>query len=227
MDLKKIQNNEKYQFYMNVNDIYKNDYFVLNLIKFINLNIQILSLEKSIDELNKEKNIIFEFHLSKITSKPILMGTMDYVIIISYPSDEKKGTFFSYDSWISREAENKPWNKVGIYGYYEEYDKYQDFGYFKKEDFEALGLIFKQKKLLKYLDEKEWLKYTDSGYKHFNQDTYDKISRQAYAIYEFETERNGHKLILSFTVGREKYNENPIGDDLPYEWSQLFIERID
>ncbi|MBN6077017.1 hypothetical protein HYE59_05575 [Aggregatibacter actinomycetemcomitans] len=227
MDFKNMQYNENYKFYMNVNDIYKSDYFILNLIRFIKLNMDVLSIPGEIDKLNRENNITFRFYPSKIVAKPILEGTMDYVIIISFPSGGEKGEYYSYDSWISRDAADKPWNKANIYGYYQEWDKYQDFGYFKKEDFEELGLVFKRKKLLKHLDEKEWLKYTSTGYKEFNQRVYDNISKKAYAIYEFETERNGHRLKLSFTVGKDKYIENPSGEDLPYEWSQLFIERID
>ncbi|WP_205772524.1 hypothetical protein, partial [Aggregatibacter actinomycetemcomitans] len=62
----------------------------------------ILSIPNEIDKLNRENNITFEFHRSKIVSKPILKGTMDYVIIISFPSGGEKGEYYSYDSWISR-----------------------------------------------------------------------------------------------------------------------------
>ena len=222
-----MQYNKDYEFYMAVNKIYKEDYFILNLIRFIKLNMDVLSIPGEIDKLNGENNITFRFYPSKIVEKPILKGVMDYVIIISPPSGGQKGEYYLYDSWISREAADKPWSKVSIYGYYEEEDEYQDFGYFKKEDFDSLELIFKQKKLLKHLDEKEWLNYTGIGYKKFNQKVYNNISKKAYAIYEFETERNGHKLKLSFTVAKDKYIETPSGEDLPYEWSQLFIERMD
>lgn len=227
MDVKNIRKNEKYDFLRQLNGVFNSEYFVSNLIRFIEMNMNILSYPNEIDKLNKRNDVTFRFYPSKIISKPILEGVMDYIIIISPSLGEKKGEYYSYDSWISREAKDKPWSKISIYGYYEEEDKYQDFGFFKKEDFETLGLIFKQKKLLKHLDEKEWLKYTGVGYKEFNQKVYENISKKAYAIYEFETQRNGHKLKLSFTVAKDKYNENPLGEDLPYEWSQLFIERVD
>ncbi|WP_205773349.1 hypothetical protein, partial [Aggregatibacter actinomycetemcomitans] len=87
---------------MNVNDIYKSDYFILNLIRFIKLNMDVLSIPGEIDKLNRENNITFRFYPSKIVAKPILEGTMDYVIIISFPSGREKGEYYSYDSWISR-----------------------------------------------------------------------------------------------------------------------------
>lgn len=46
MDFKNMRYNKEYNFYMRVNEIYKSDYFILNLMKFINFNIQVLTQEK-------------------------------------------------------------------------------------------------------------------------------------------------------------------------------------
>ncbi|MCW9734061.1 hypothetical protein L5B97_11400 [Avibacterium sp. 20-15] len=227
MDFKNIRENNKYTFNSDVVEICRSEYFTANLIKFIKINMDILSIPDEINKLNNEKNIIFRFYPPKVIKDPILTGVMDYYFIIESHTEERLGSYFTYHSWIHREKENEPWKEISIYGYYQEWDKYQDFGNFEKEDFESLGLTFKQKKLLRSLDETEWLKYSSTKYKQINTEVYNKITKKAYAIYEFETTKNNIRLKFSFTVSKEKYYANPKNQSLPFEWSQLFIERLD
>ncbi|MBN6073808.1 hypothetical protein HYE60_00715, partial [Aggregatibacter actinomycetemcomitans] len=112
MDLKNMRYNDQYDFYRDVNEIYKSDYFSLNLMKFIKINLEFLGLKRNVEDLSKIENIKFEFHLPKKLSSPILKGVIDYTIIIYSPSRDNLGKYFSYHSWISRDAADKPWNKA-------------------------------------------------------------------------------------------------------------------
>lgn len=202
MKIKNIINDENYIFNKNVKDIYKTEIYKSNLYKFIEYGILVLSKKKTIDDINNTDEAGFRFYPPKIKSNPILTGVLDYYFILTEPSANNLGTYFGFHGFISRDSKDGDWNRFGISGYYNDFDKESEFGCFNENDFENLKIKLKSKEIIS--DD-------DSKYK---------------AIYNFETIRNGILLELIFTVSKEQYLENVIREDFPYKWSKLIIKRI-
>ena len=227
MLIEKLKNKDIFRSVQNFSLFSRTEKHKIALKKFIRINIEFISKLKGFNDINNIEGLEFKFYPPKIKNEPILDGVLEYYYIIKESAGLDKGEYIRYHSWISRPSKDVYWNISSIYGRTSiVYDK-NDFGFFREEDFNELNLTFKEKKLLKDIPRNELFKYSSSEYKEITQKAYDEIEKKAYAIYEFETQRNGHELKLSFTVAKDKYNENPLGEDLPYEWSQLFIERVD
>ncbi|WP_233164432.1 hypothetical protein [Chromobacterium sp. ASV23] len=191
-----------------------------NLIKFIDVNLSILSGASSVDAVNKsDPNTKIELFVPKLPQDPIISASTYYTYIIKMPTQTSKGEVGDFLSSLKRKNESAPWE----YAYIPIRNGFNipTFTNFSKEDFEKLHLSASEKFFLSDLESKKHAVdfYQDSDFKKF----YDYGDNGAnFAFYKFTTTRNSIPLSVVFGVLEDQYDESA---EFPSNWFYVYMKR--
>ncbi|MEO9387085.1 hypothetical protein [Chromobacterium phragmitis] len=191
-----------------------------NLERFIGTNLDILSGKVSLDDVDdKDASIKVDLFVPKISTDPVINGTLWYTYIISRPSQSARGVVGGFSSDIDRKDGDAPWKYSNIT--MSNSDKVEIMTNFGQADFEKLELKFAEKFLMS--DLKSGVKKVDfspySDYKKFHSSDYNWLS---YAFYKFTTVKNSAPLTVVFAVKEDQYNEH---ETYPKNWFYVYMKR--
>ncbi|MEO9386474.1 hypothetical protein [Chromobacterium phragmitis] len=191
-----------------------------NLLKFIDINLNILSNISSTEELNKsDPSTKVELFAPKLLLEPIKSASADYTYIIKTPTQTTKGEYGSFLSSLKRKDDNSPWK----YAYIPIRNGFNipTLTNFENNDFDKLGLKFSEKFFLADLESKKHAIdfYQTSDYKKFAEYGDNEAN---YAFYKFTTSRNSIPLTVVFGVLEDQYNEN---ETHPKNWFYVYMKR--